>query len=58
MPAFVVPKACARPSGLSPEKRLAYYRVRQNQVREFEIELVDDYMARALAHRHRAGNME
>jgi len=27
-------------------------------VREFEIELLDDYMARALAHRHTPGNME
>jgi len=27
-------------------------------VREFEIELLDDYMARALAHRHAPGNME
>jgi len=29
-----------------------------DMIREFEIELLDDYMARALAHRHRAGNME
>ena len=27
-------------------------------VAEFKIELLDDYMARALAHRHKAGNME
>ncbi len=27
-------------------------------VREFEIELLDDYMARALAHRHTPGNIE
>jgi hypothetical protein len=27
-------------------------------VREFEIELLDDYMARALAHRHTPGNVE
>ncbi|MDY0354497.1 MAG: carbon-nitrogen hydrolase family protein [Sedimentisphaerales bacterium] len=27
-------------------------------VREFEIELLDDYMTRALAHRHTPGNME
>ena len=27
-------------------------------IREFEIELLDDYMARALAHRHKPGNME
>jgi len=27
-------------------------------IREFQIELLDDYMARALAHRHKAGNME
>jgi predicted amidohydrolase len=27
-------------------------------VKEFEIELLDDYMARALAHRHTPGNME
>ncbi len=27
-------------------------------IREFQIEPLDDYMARALAHRHKAGNME
>ena len=27
-------------------------------IAEFHIELLDDYMARALAHRHKAGNME
>jgi len=27
-------------------------------IREFQIELLDDYMARALAHRHKPGNME
>ncbi len=27
-------------------------------IREFQIELLDDYMARALAHRHAPGNME
>lgn len=27
-------------------------------IREFQIERLDDYMARALAHRHQAGNME
>jgi len=27
-------------------------------ISEFEIELLDDYMARALAHRHKPGNME
>jgi len=27
-------------------------------IKEFEIELLDDYMARALAHRHTPGNME
>jgi hypothetical protein len=27
-------------------------------VKEFEIELLDDYMARALAHRHKPGNIE
>ncbi|MEA2062798.1 MAG: carbon-nitrogen hydrolase family protein [Gemmatimonadota bacterium] len=27
-------------------------------IKEFEIELLDDYMARALAHRHKPGNME
>ena len=27
-------------------------------IKEFEIELLDDYMARALAHRHAPGNME
>lgn len=27
-------------------------------INEFEIELLDDYMARALAHRHKPGNME
>ena len=32
---IVVPEACDRPSGLSMEKRLAYYRVRQNQVRDY-----------------------
>lgn len=30
----------------------------EDMVREFEIELLDDYMARALAHRHKPGNME
>jgi len=32
---IVVPEACDRPSGLSLEKRLAYYRVRKNQVRDY-----------------------
>ena len=27
-------------------------------IAEFEIELLDDYMTRALAHRHAPGNME
>lgn len=31
---IVVPEACDRPSGLSLDKRLAYYRVRKNQVRD------------------------
>jgi hypothetical protein len=30
----------------------------EEMVREFEIELLDDYMTRALAHRHKPGNME
>jgi len=30
----------------------------EEMVREFEIELLDDYMKRALAHRHKPGNME
>ncbi len=30
----------------------------EDMVKEFEIELLDDYMARALAHRHKPGNME
>jgi len=30
----------------------------EEMVREFKIELLDDYMKRALAHRHKAGNME
>jgi hypothetical protein len=29
-----------------------------DMIAEFEIELLDDYMARALAHRHTPGNME
>ena len=29
----------------------------EEMVKEFEIELLDDYMARALAHRHKPGNM-
>jgi len=32
---IVVPEACDRPSGLSPEKRLAYYRVRKDQIRDY-----------------------
>ncbi len=32
---IVVPEACDRPAGLSREQRLAYYRVRQDQVRDF-----------------------
>jgi hypothetical protein len=32
---IVVPEACDRPSGLSREKQLEYYRVRKNQVRDF-----------------------
>jgi len=32
---IVVPEACDRPAGLSRDRRLAYYRVRQNQVRDF-----------------------
>ena len=36
---IVVPEACDRPSGLSMEKRLAYYRVRKNQVRDFFAEV-------------------
>jgi predicted amidohydrolase len=30
----------------------------EDMVKEFEIEQLDDYMARALAHRHKPGNME
>ena len=30
----------------------------EEMIAEFQIELLDDYMARALAHRHKAGNME
>ena len=30
----------------------------EEMIKEFEIELLDDYMARALAHRHKSGNME
>jgi hypothetical protein len=30
----------------------------EQMVKEFTIELLDDYMARALAHRHKAGNTE
>jgi predicted amidohydrolase len=30
----------------------------EEMIKEFEIELLDDYMARALAHRHKPGNME
>jgi len=30
----------------------------EEMVKEFEIELLDDYMTRALAHRHKPGNME
>ena len=41
---IVVPEACDRPSGLSLEKRLAYYRVRKNQVR--------DYFARVAKENH------
>ena len=29
----------------------------EEMIKEFEIELLDDYMARALAHRHKPGNM-
>ena len=29
-----------------------------DMLKEFEVELLDDYMARALAHRHKPGNME
>jgi hypothetical protein len=29
-----------------------------DMIAEFKIELLDDYMARALAHRHTPGNME
>lgn len=32
---IVVPEACDRPSGLSLEKQLAYYRVRKDQVRDY-----------------------
>ncbi|MGB2809177.1 MAG: carbon-nitrogen hydrolase family protein [Sedimentisphaerales bacterium] len=32
---IVVPEACDRPSGFSLEKRLEYYRVRKNQIRDF-----------------------
>ncbi len=32
---IVVPEACDRPSGLSREKLVEYYRVRKNQVRDF-----------------------
>jgi hypothetical protein len=32
---IVVPEACDRVSGLSPEKRLEYYRVRKDQVRDY-----------------------
>ncbi len=30
----------------------------EEMIREFEVEVLDDYMARALAHRHTPGNME
>ena len=30
----------------------------ERMVKEFQIELLDDYMERALAHRHKPGNME
>jgi len=30
----------------------------KEMVQQFNIELLDDYMARALAHRHAPGNME
>ena len=32
---IVVPEACDRPGGLSPEKQKAYYGVRKNQVRDY-----------------------
>jgi predicted amidohydrolase len=32
---IVVPEACDRPSGISAEKLLEYYRVRKNQIRDF-----------------------
>ena len=32
---IVVPEACDRPSGFSLEKRLEYYKVRKNQIRDF-----------------------
>ncbi|MCK4293614.1 MAG: carbon-nitrogen hydrolase family protein [Planctomycetes bacterium] len=32
---IVVPEACDRPSGLSGEKRLEYYRVRKDQIQKF-----------------------
>lgn len=32
---IVVPEACDRPSGFSLEKRLEYYKVRRNQIRDF-----------------------
>ena len=32
---IVVPEACDRPSGFSLKKRLEYYRIRKNQVRDF-----------------------
>ena len=40
---IVVPEACDRPSGLSLEKRLAYYRVRKNQVRDYFARVAKDH---------------
>ena len=39
---IVVPEACDRVAGLSREKRLEYYRVRKNQVRDFFAKVAAD----------------
>jgi len=39
---IVVPEACDRPVGLSLEKRLAYYRVRKKQVRDYFAKVAKD----------------
>ena len=39
---IVVPEACDRPRGISPDKQREYYRIRKNQVRDYFAQVARD----------------